>query len=172
MATSEQNLSSYNLDVIPAGADFKIGIVASEWNTEICNDLLEGAIQVFKKKNVAEENLHIIRVPGSFELPFAASMLLKAHSLDAVLCLGCVIKGETRHDEYINQSIANGITQLSLVSGKPVIYGVITAENKEQAVDRSGGKHGNKGVEGAVTLLKMTDLKKQLSQAKGKNIGF
>ena len=172
MATSEQNLSSYSLNELPDGSDFKVGVVASEWNVEICKSLLDGAVSVLKEKGVSEDKLHIIRVPGSFELPFAASMLLKAHSLDGVLCLGCVIKGETRHDEYINQSIANGITQLSILSGKPVVYGVITAENKEQALDRSGGKHGNKGVEGAVTLLKMIDLKKDLSQAKGKNIGF
>lgn len=172
MASELQNLSNYDRSEVPNGKDFKVGIVASEWNRSICDALLEGARSTLESHDVREDNIKIIRVPGSFELPYAASLLFKSESLDGVLCLGCVIKGETRHDEYINSSIAQGITQLSLMSGKPVIYGVITAENEAQALDRSGGAHGNKGIEGAITLLRMIGLKKDLNSSKSKNIGF
>lgn len=172
MASSEKNLSTYQDDQVPDGTDFKVGIAASEWNTEICDKLLKGAKDALTKHGVKEDHIHIVRVPGAFELPYAASLLLKSESLDGVICLGCVIKGETRHDEYINHAVAQGITQLGLVSGKAIIYGVVTTENKKQALDRSGGKHGNKGTEGAITLLRMIGLKKNLSSSKGKNIGF
>jgi 6,7-dimethyl-8-ribityllumazine synthase len=172
MATARKNLSVYQPESVPDGTDVTVGIVASEWNEDICNDLLNGAVDTLTKHGVKEENIHIARVPGAFELPYGASILLKSETLDGVLCLGCVIKGETRHDEYINSAVASGITQLGLVSGKPVTYGVITAEDEEQAIDRSGGKHGNKGVEGAVTLLRMITLKKDLGKRKGKHIGF
>jgi len=172
MASSEKGLSTYNTKDVPDGTKFNIGIAASEWNEDICQNLLDGALETLEKHNIKKENIHLVRVPGSFELPYAASLLLKSENLDGVLCLGCVIKGETRHDEYINSSIANGITQLAMMSGKAIIYGVITAEDKQQAIDRAGGKHGNKGIEGAITLLRMIGLKKNLSSSKSKNIGF
>ena len=110
-------------------------------------------------------------MPGAFELPLAAKSLLKSKSLDGVICLGCVIKGDTSHDEYINQAVANGLTQLSLVSGKPAIFGLLTVNTLEQAKERSGGSHGNKGTEAAVTVVKMIDMQNQLSAPKS-SIGF
>ncbi|MEM1120782.1 MAG: 6,7-dimethyl-8-ribityllumazine synthase, partial [Bacteroidota bacterium] len=109
--------------------------------------------------------------PGAFELPGGAAMLAGKHKLDAVICLGCVIKGETSHNEYINQSVGMGLTNLSIASGKPFIFGLLTPNNEQQALERAGGKHGNKGVEAAVTAIRMAALKQDLGEAK-KRIGF
>jgi 6,7-dimethyl-8-ribityllumazine synthase len=113
----------------------------------------------------------MVQVPGAFELTAAARILAGRETLDAVICLGCVIKGETKHNEYINQAVANGLTNLSLATGVPVIYGVLTPDTEQQALDRAGGKHGNKGVEAAVTAIRMAEIKKSYSKS-AQRIGF
>mgnify|MGYP006266842867 FL=1 len=171
MASSLKNLSEYNEDNIPSGKDKTVGIVVSEWNRHITHALYEGCVKALKKHEVAEDNIHVVQVPGTFELPTGAKMLAGYHKLDAVICLGCVIKGETKHDEYINQAVANGLTTLGLASGIPCIFGVLTPNTEEQAKERAGGKHGNKGVEAAVTALRMADLRSSLKSTKS-SIGF
>lgn len=171
MGTKKKNLSEFNLDHCPSGKGFKIGIAVSEWNDSITSSLLEGAKETLIKLEVTEDDISVVHTPGAFELPVAAKTLMKFKSPDAVICLGCVIKGDTSHDEYINQAVANGLTQLSLVSGKPVIFGLLTVNSMEQALERSGGKHGNKGTEAAVTAIKMIHMQKSFSSPSGK-IGF
>lgn len=156
------NLSDYDPDTIPNGADFTIGIVAAEWNPEITNALLQGAYDTLKQYGVKEENLPVIRVPGSFELPSGAQLLFQRYNLDAVICIGCVIQGETRHFDFICEAVANGLTNLSIKEEHPAIFSVLTTNTMEQALDRAGGRHGNKGVEGAITALKMVNIKKEL----------
>lgn len=171
MASSLKNLSEYTNENLPDGSSFKIGIVVSEWNEQITSKLYEGCFETLRKHEVTEENITKILVPGAFELTVAAKMLLKKESYDAIICLGCVIKGETSHNEYINQSVAQGLTTLGLASGVPCIFGLLTPNDQEQAEDRAGGKHGNKGVEAAVTALRMAATKKDL-QKESKKIGF
>ncbi len=171
MASALKNLSKYNEENIPSGEKMNIGIVVAEWNEHITHHLYEGAYETLLKHGVKEENIHSVQVPGTFELPIGARMLLHAKQLDAVICIGCVIKGETKHDEYINSSVAMGITNLSLTVNKPIIFGVLTPNNEAQAIDRAGGKHGNKGIEAAVTALRMVGVKQSFGEVKGK-IGF
>ncbi len=121
---------------------------------------------------VSQEDMEIVHVPGSFELPVAAKTLLKQRNCDAIICLGCVIKGDTEHDQFINQAISNSIAQLGIISGKPITFGVLTVNTAEQATERAGGKHGNKGIESAITAIKMVHMQKTLSQPSGQNIGF
>ena len=171
MSSLHKNLSSYNESNIPDGAGLSFGIVVAEWNQEITHALFDGCVETLLKHGVEEENIHTVQVPGSFELPVGARMLASSKKLDAVICLGCVIKGETNHNEYINQSVATGLTNLSIGMGKPFIFGVLTPNTMEQAEDRAGGKYGNKGVEAAVTALRMAVLKKELGSNTQK-IGF
>lgn len=158
MSSSLKNLSSYNQDEVPSGEKGIFGIVVSEWNKEITDNLLQGAVDTLLQHGVDEKDIYIRHVPGSFELPFGASTLLEKKRFDAVICLGCVIQGETRHFEFICQAVANGIMQVSLKEEIPVIFGVLTTNTLQQAKDRSGGVCGNKGVEAAVTALKMAAL--------------
>jgi len=151
--------------------DFKIGIVVSDWNKEITESLLAGCKGTLIEHGISEDDLQVIHVPGSFELPTGARMLDDKYNLDAVICLGCVIEGETKHNEYINQAVATGITQLGILRSKPFIFGVLTPNSMEQAQDRAGGDHGNKGIEAAITALTMAKLKRDLKAAK-KTIGF
>lgn len=156
MENKKTNLSEYDASVIPDGADYRIAIVAAEWNGEITNAMLEGAYETLTKHGLKEENVMVRRVPGTFELTTAADVLLAKHSdLDAVICIGCVIQGETRHFDFICEAVANGLTAVGVKYGKPVVFSVLTTNNMAQAQERAGGKHGNKGVEGAVTALKM-----------------
>jgi 6,7-dimethyl-8-ribityllumazine synthase len=155
MATSLKNLSSYNPEEIPDPGDKIFGIVVSEWNTEITEALLEGALEALGKSGVSSENILISRVPGSFELPFGAQRMLDDHKPAAVICLGCVIQGETRHFDFICQSVADGIMELGIKHRIPVIFGVLTTNDLQQAKERSGGKHGNKGFEAGITALKL-----------------
>lgn len=171
MASAQKNLSEYNDNNIPDAAALKFGIVVSEWNTIITHALYQGCFDTLIKHGAKEENIRTIQVPGSFELPAGAKMLAGSRRFDAVICLGCVIKGETKHDEYINHAVATGLTGLSIASGIPFIFGVLTPDNMEQALDRSGGKHGNKGIEAAVTAIRMAALRKELSLP-GNKIGF
>jgi len=173
MSSSLKNLSSYDESTIPAADDMVFGIVVAEWNAHITHALYEGCVDTLLKHGAKEENIHVAQVPGSFELPIGARMLSGQHALDAVICLGCVIKGETSHDEYINNAVATGLTNLSLTTGKPYIFGLLTTNDEQQALDRAGGKHGNKGVEAAVTAIRMGALKKGEAGEKGKRkIGF
>ena len=158
MLSSLKNLSSYNKDEIPSGEKGIFGIVVSEWNKEITDNLLQGAVETLLEHGVDEKDIYVRHVPGSFELPFGASTLLEKKKFDAVICLGCVIQGETRHFEFISQAVAHGIMKVSLSEGIPVIFGVLTTDTLQQAKDRSGGALGNKGTEAAVTALKMAAL--------------
>jgi 6,7-dimethyl-8-ribityllumazine synthase len=162
MATGLKNLSDYNPDEIPSGEGMKIGIVRSEWNHEITSALMDGAVRTLLRHGVRKEDIWIEHVPGSFEIPLGAQLLAEARQADAIICLGCVIQGETRHFDFICQGVTQGITELNLKYGLPFIYGILTTDTLQQAKDRSGGKHGNKGDEAAVTALKMVRLQRNL----------
>lgn len=171
MASAKKNLSSYNEENMPSAEEFSFGIVVSEWNANITHALYEGCYETLIKHGAKHENIHVVQVPGSFELPVAAKMLLSRHNLQAVVCLGCVIQGETKHNEYINNAVATALTTLGVMSGKPVIFGVLTPNDEEQALDRAGGKHGNKGVEAAATAIRMAALGENLKHVKT-SIGY
>ncbi len=155
MSSILQNLSDYNEHAIPSGKGKSIGIAVAEWHKDITFELLRGCVATLEKFDVQTDSIFITYVPGTFELPFAAKRLAETHHLSSVICLGCVIKGETDHDIYINQSVAFALQQLNLQYEIPFIFGVLTPNTEEQAKDRAGGKHGNKGVEAAITALKM-----------------
>lgn len=138
---------------------FKFGILVSEWNEEVTGALYEGAYKSLIQFGVKRENIVRMNVPGSFELSLGAQWMAKRKDIDAVICLGCVIQGETRHFDFICQACANGITEVSLKYDKPVIFGVLTPNTQKQALERAGGKHGNKGDEAAATAVKMLSLK-------------
>lgn len=171
MASALQNLSSYNEDSLPDAASFHFGIVVAEWNAHITHALYEGCYDTLIKHGAAPDRIHTMQVPGTFELPTGARILNGQHKLDAVICLGCVIKGETSHNEYINHAVANGLVNLSIATGKPFVFGVLTPNDEQQAIDRAGGVHGNKGVEAAVTAIRMAALRNQKPEGK-KSIGF
>ena len=171
MASALKNLSTYKEDEIPDASEMSFGIVVSEWNEKITGALYEACFDTLVKHGVKEDNIHAVQVPGSFELTAGAKLIGTREKVDAVICLGCVIKGETSHNEYINYAVANGLTTLSLALDKPFVFGVLTPNDEQQALDRAGGKYGNKGVEAAVTALRMVALKKDLGQNKSK-IGF
>ena len=141
----------------------KIAIVVSEWNPEITEALFEAAYETLLANGCKEKNIHRVNVPGSFELPAGAQFVAESKKPDAVICLGCVIQGETRHFDFICDAVANGLVQLSLKHNKPFVFGVLTPNNMEQARARAGGNHGNKGVEAAVTAIKMVAVSKLLS---------
>jgi len=162
MATSLKNLSDHDPDQIPDGSMMRFGIVVSEWNEEITAALLEGSLKTLRENGVRQENIQVKAVPGSFELPFGARIVAEQFTPHAVICLGCVIRGETSHFDFICQGVTRGITELNLDYDIPFIFGVLTTENLQQAKDRAGGKHGNKGDEAAVTALKMAALNKIL----------
>ena len=155
MATQLKNLSEYNPNDLPNAEDKVFGIVVSEWNHEITGALLEGALEALGKSGAKDQNIHITYVPGTFELPFGAQRVAMELKPDAIICLGCVIQGETRHFDFICHAAADGIMNVSLKHELPVIFGVLTTNNLEQAQDRSGGKHGNKGFEAGITALKL-----------------
>ncbi len=154
------NLSDYDSGRVPSAAEMRFGIVVSDWNSEITMSLLDGAIKTLKIHEASENNILVKHVPGSFELPLAAQFIAEYDDVDAVICLGCVIQGETPHFTYICQGITQGITQLNLEYNIPFIFGVLTTGNRQQALDRAGGKHGNKGDEAAVTAIKMAALQR------------
>ncbi|MDX1478082.1 MAG: 6,7-dimethyl-8-ribityllumazine synthase [Saprospiraceae bacterium] len=156
---------------IPSGAGLHIGIVVSDWNRDITDKLLEGCRATLLAHGVSENDIVTQRVPGSFELPMGARLLATGEKFDAIICLGCVIKGETRHDEYISQAVANGLMQLSLTSSIPMIFGVLTPNDHAQAMARAGGKLGNKGDEAAIAALQMGTLRKHRTTQPQK-IGF
>jgi 6,7-dimethyl-8-ribityllumazine synthase len=162
MASAQKNLSVYKSDDIPSARKMKFGLVVSEWNEEVTFAMRDAAINTLIKYGAAKGDILVKYVPGSFELTLGAKWLAENEEFDSIICLGCVIQGETRHFDFICQSVVQGITQLNLIYSIPVIFGVLTTNNIEQARDRSGGKHGNKGDEAAITAIKMVALKKDL----------
>jgi 6,7-dimethyl-8-ribityllumazine synthase len=161
------NLSEYDPTQVPSGKDYTIGIAVAEWNSEITHALAQGALETLRQYDVKEDNIKLYHVPGSFELTTAADLMLtNDKKMDAVICIGCVIQGETRHFDFICEAVSQGVTNVSIKHGKPVIFSLLTTNNMQQAKDRAGGKHGNKGVEGAVTALKMVAFQKQLESQK------
>ena len=162
MSTQLKNLSDFSHTEIPTAAPYRFGIVVAEWNAQITNALYQGAYQSLINHGALPDNIFNYAVPGSFELTSGADMLLKNLQLDAVICLGCVIQGETRHFDFICNAVANGISNVAIKYSKPVIFGVLTTDNQQQAIDRSGGIHGNKGDEAAITAIKMANLAETL----------
>ncbi len=162
MASNLKNLSSFDPETMPDASNMKFGIVVSEWNHDITGALLNGALQTLSALKVKDENIHVKWVPGSFELTLGAQFMAEYTNVDAVICLGCVIQGETRHFDFICQGVTHGITDLNLNYSMPFIFGLLTTDTLEQAKDRAGGKHGNKGDEAAVTAIKMVALQKEM----------
>lgn len=162
MATQHQHLSEYDIDKVPNAKSMSFGIVVSEWNNTITNGLLEGAKGTLLKHGVLDENILIKTIPGSFELPLAAQTILENTTVDAVICLGSVIQGETKHFDFVCEAASQGIKDVSLKYNKPVIFGVLTDNTLQQAIDRSGGKLGNKGDEAAITAIKMVAFQRDV----------
>ncbi|MEC3879236.1 6,7-dimethyl-8-ribityllumazine synthase [Parapedobacter sp. 10938] len=158
MASHHKNLSDFSHIEVASAAPYRFGIVVSQWNAEVTGPLLEGAYEALMKHGAAAENIQVVHVPGSYELTSGADILLRDKQLDAVICLGCVIQGETRHFDFICSAVAHGITHLTLKHNKPAIFGVLTTDTLQQALDRAGGKHGNKGEEAAITAIQMALL--------------
>lgn len=163
MATEGKNLSTYNFDFIPNSADVKVGIVVSEWNDEITSNLLRGAKQALLDNGVMEKNIIIEHVPGAFELPLGSQYLLEYTDVEGVVAIGVVIQGETKHFDFVCSGTTQGIMDVNLKFNKPVAFCVLTDNHIQQSIDRSGGKHGNKGIECAVACLKMIHLKRKLN---------
>ena len=161
---STVNLSVYDPKKVPDAAEMRFGIVVSDWNQEVTWSLLEGAVNTLKKHGAKNKNIIVKHVPGSFELTLGAQFLAEYDDLDAVICLGCVIQGETPHFTFICQGVTQGITQLNMEYNIPFIFGVLTTNTQQQAVDRAGGKHGNKGDEAAVTAIKMAALQSEIEK--------
>ena len=161
MATKNHNLSDYDKNRVPDATGMKMGIVVAEWNEEITAALLEGAKQTLMRNGVFPEDIKVMTVPGSFELVYGATQMVKT-GVDAVIAIGCVIRGDTPHDRYICQGVTYGLARLNAVQDVPVIYGLITTLDMQQAEERAGGAMGNKGDECAVTAIKMVDFRKRL----------
>ncbi len=158
MATAFHNLSDYDPQSVPDASAMRFGIVVSEWNAHITGALLEGAVNTLKKHGAKEENILVQTVPGSFELTFGSAQLIKSGKVDAGIALGCVVRGDTPHFDYVCAGATQGIAHLNATTDTPVIYGLITTNNMQQAEDRAGGVLGNKGDECAITAIKMLDF--------------
>jgi len=156
MATKD--LSAYDINSVPSAENMRFGMVVAEWNLQITGALANGAMETLKKHGASEDNISVKYVPGTFELPLGGQFFAEMDNVDAVILLGCVIQGETRHFDYICEGVTQGTKDLNLKYNKPFIFGVLTTENEQQALDRAGGIHGNKGDEAAVTAIKMIDL--------------
>jgi 6,7-dimethyl-8-ribityllumazine synthase len=166
MATANHNLSNYDRATIPNAKDFRFGIVVSEWNAEITEGLWQGAFDALIDCGALKENIVRWNVPGTFELTYGAARMSKSiyadsGMLDAIIVIGCVIQGETKHFDFVCEGVTQGIKDLNLNGDIPVIFCVLTDNNRQQSIDRSGGKHGNKGTEAAITAIKMAELRKQ-----------
>lgn len=158
MATT--NLSAYDRSTIPNAEDFRFGIVVSEWNAEITDNLRKGAYQTLLDHGVNKDNIFILNVPGSFELIYGCKHMIKNNKLNAMIAIGSVIKGETKHFDFVCEAVSQGIKDINLQYDVPTVFCVLTDDNKQQAIDRSGGKHGNKGIESAIAAIKMANLNK------------
>jgi 6,7-dimethyl-8-ribityllumazine synthase len=162
MAT--KNLSEYDISSVPSAENFKFGIVIADWNYKITGNLAQGAIETLIKHGAKEENIIMKHVPGSFELTLGGQFFAEYTDVDAIILLGCVIQGETPHFNYICQSVSEGATHLNMNYNLPVIFGILTTLTEQQAIDRSGGKLGNKGDEAAITAIKMVALHKEMME--------
>lgn len=163
MASSLKNLSDHNPDSVPSATGMRFGLVVSEWNTEITEALFNGAKDTLSKYGASDEDIVRRDVPGSFELTLGAQLMAERNEFDAIICIGVVIQGETKHFDFICDAVGHGITDLNIKYNVPVIFGVLTPNTMQQALDRAGGVHGNKGDEGAITAIKMAALKRELS---------
>lgn len=161
MATAGKNLSNYNKNSLPDAKGFSFGIVVSEWNDDITENLFKGAYNALIDNGVNPENITRWNVPGSFELIYGCKKMQDTQKPDAVIAIGSVIQGETKHFDFVCHSVSQGIKDLNIQSDIPVVFCVLTDNIKQQAIDRSGGKHGNKGTEAAIVAIKMADLKRQ-----------
>lgn len=159
MATAGNNLSDYDKNKLPDAQGFRIGLVVSEWNGQITESLFSGAYSCLVENGVLKENIVRLNVPGTFELTYGAQKLAATHLFDAIITIGCVIQGETRHFDFVCQGVTQGIAHLNATQATPVIFCVLTDNILQQSIDRSGGKHGNKGTECAVAAIKMAALK-------------
>ncbi|MDB3937911.1 6,7-dimethyl-8-ribityllumazine synthase [Flavobacteriaceae bacterium] len=157
MSTENSNLSNFDSSTVPSGDSLTIGLVVSKWNEKITESLFNGAYTTLTEFGVKANNIKRFDVPGSFELVFGSKKMIQS-KVDVVIAIGCVIKGETEHFDYICQSVSKGIVDLNINFDTPVVFCVLTDNNIQQSVDRSGGKHGNKGVEAAITALKLANL--------------
>ena len=162
MATAFHNLSDYDLQSVPSAEGMRFGIVVSEWNKEVTGGLLKGAFETLLKHGAKEEDITVFTVPGSFELVFGASRMIESKRFDAVIAIGCVVRGDTPHFDYICQGTTQGLADLNREGNVPVIYGLLTCNDMEQAEARSGGMLGNKGDECAITAIKMVDFNRRL----------
>lgn len=160
MASGLKNLSDFSHIEVKSATGFHFGIIVAQWNAAITGALLNGAIAGLIKHGASEDCITVIEVPGSYELITGADIILRDSKFDAVICLGCVIQGETRHFDFICDAVANGISNVSIKYNKPVIFGVLTTDNQQQAIDRAGGIHGNKGEEAAITAIQMAYIHK------------
>lgn len=162
MATENKNLSAYDKNNLPNAEAYRFGIVVSQWNDHITHNLQKGAIDTLIDLGAKKENILSYEVPGSFELIYGSSQLCKKGEFDAIIAIGSVIRGETSHFDYVCEGVTQGIKDLNVSQDIPVIFCVLTDDNEQQSLDRSGGKHGNKGIEAAVAAVMMADLKNKL----------
>jgi 6,7-dimethyl-8-ribityllumazine synthase len=158
MSSANKNLSEFNTAGLPDVSQKRFAIIVAEWNEEVTEALFEGAYKTLVENGVKAENIVRANVPGSYELSFGSQVFAQKADIDAVIAIGCVIQGETKHNDYINHAVAQGLTNVSLKYNKPVIFGVLTPNNQQQALDRAGGIHGNKGDEAAITAIKMLGI--------------
>ena len=158
MSTQNQNLTDYTPENLPDASDMRFAIIVSEWNPDVTEKLKEGAYNTLLKQGVKAENICVVYVPGSFELIYAAKRIIGSVKPDAIIGLGCVIRGDTPHFDYVCSGITQGYAQLNVEGDIPCIFGLLTTDNLQQAIDRSGGKYGNKGDEYAVVAIKMAHL--------------
>ncbi len=171
MATANKNLSNYDKNKLPNAKDFRFGIVVSEWNDHITNGLFKGAQEALLDCGTLPENIIRWDVPGSFELIYGAKKMIESQKVDAVITIGCVIKGETMHFEFVCEGVTQGIKDLNITSDVPVIFCLLTDNNEQQSIDRSGGVHGNKGTEAAIAAIKMADLRRK-ANTRTEKMGF
>jgi len=162
MATAYHNLSTYDSSSIPSTENMRFGVVVSEWNPQVTERLLDGVYATLQKAGVTPDQIVIQHVPGSFELVYGAKLLAERCSVDAVIVLGAVVRGGTPHFDYVCQGVTQGVTQLNVSQEIPIIFGLLTTDTMQQAEDRAGGIHGNKGDEAAITAIKMVHLKRSL----------
>ncbi len=169
MATANKNLSNYDKNAIPNASSFRFGMVVSEWNDHITNGLYSGAEAALLDCGAFPENIIRWNVPGSFELIYGSKKMTDTQNVDCVIAIGCVIKGETMHFEFVCEGVTQGIKDLNLQGDVPVIFCLLTDNNEQQSIDRSGGAHGNKGTEAAIAAIKMAELRKtsRASEIKG-----
>lgn len=164
MASALHNLSDYDPTRVPSAERMRFGIVVSEWNDQVTGALLEGAVRTLKLHGAQDRNIHVLTVPGSFELVYGSAQMVHTGELDAVIAIGCVIRGDTPHFDYICQGATQGLSDLNSSGNCPVIYGLLTCNTLQQALDRCGGSLGNKGDECAVTAIRMVDYRRRLLQ--------